>query len=287
MKGAKILVLGSTGMAGHVITTFFEETNNYDVYNFSHRKKLNEKTIIADVTELSSFMTLLDSQNYDIIINCTGVLNQFAEASKGNAILVNSYLPHFLEEKYGGTDTKIVHLSTDCVFSGKTGSYSETAFKDGDSAYDRTKALGEIQGGYNLTIRTSIIGPDMNVNGIGLFNWFMKSRGTINGYANAIWSGITTIELAKAIEKFVNENVSGIYHLVPGKAINKYELLLLLKDIFCKKDITIQKYDNPLIDKSLVNTRRDFTYTVADYPAMLVEMKDWISSHKNFYPHYL
>ncbi len=280
------MVLGSMGMAGHVVTTFFEEKGTYDVFNLAHKKKLNEKSCLMDVTDLSRLEAFLDKENFDVIINCIGILNQYAAAFKDKAILLNSYLPHFLEGKCKGSQTKIIHLSTDCVFSGKTGSYTETSFKDGDTFYDRTKAIGEICNDRNLTIRTSIIGPDMNYDGIGLFNWFMKSEGAINGYVNSIWTGITTIELAKAIERAIIEDLAGIYHLVSGKSINKYELLLLFKDVFNRNEVHIDKYYNALCDKSLINTRRDFDYEVPDYKFMIPEMKEWIISHPSFYPHY-
>lgn len=286
MKKEKIMVLGSAGMAGHVVTTFFEEKTGYEVSNLAHTRKLNEKSYLMDVSDFNSFGALLDQEVYDVIINCIGLLNQYADIFKGKAILLNSYLPHFLEEKYRGSHTKIIHVSTDCVFSGKAGTYAETAFKDGDSSYDRTKAIGEITGDRNLTIRTSIIGPDMNPGGIGLFNWFMKSEGEINGYANSIWTGVTTLELAKAMESMIHADTTGIYHLVSGKAINKYELLLLFKEVFKRSKVSIRKYDNPRIDKSLVNTRSDFHYEVPDYPSMLSEMKEWMLDHRGFYPHY-
>jgi dTDP-4-dehydrorhamnose reductase len=286
MGKKKILVLGSTGMAGHVITIYFEESGAYEVFNLAHKKKLNEKTYVLDVTDFIAFEELLNKEDFDIIVNCIGLLNQYADANKDKAILLNSYLPHFLETKFRGSSVKIIHLSTDCVFSGKTGSYAEAAFRDGDSYYDRTKALGEIIEGRNLTFRTSIIGPDINYDGIGLFNWFMKSKGKINGYANSIWTGVTTIELAKAIEKAIVKDISGLYHLVTEKSINKHELLLLIKDIFNKNDVHIEKYQNELIDKSLINTRQDFDYDVLDYNKMISEMKEWILVHPYFYTHY-
>ncbi len=286
MGKKKILVLGSTGMAGHVITTYFEESGAYEVFNIAHKKKLNEKTYVLDVTDFIAFEALLDKEDFDIIVNCIGILNQYANANKDKAILLNSYLPHFLETKFRDSPVKIIHLSTDCVFSGKTGSYTEAAFRDGDSYYDRTKAIGEIFEGSNLTFRTSIIGPDINCDGIGLFNWFMKSKGKINGYANSIWTGVTTIELVKAIEKAIEKDISGLYHLVAENSINKYELLLLIKDIFNKNDVCIDKYQNELLDKSLINTRSDFDYDVLDYNKMIFEMKDWILAHPSFYTHY-
>jgi dTDP-4-dehydrorhamnose reductase len=286
MGKKKILILGSTGMAGHVITTYFEESGTYEVFNLAHKKKLNERTYVLDVTDFTTLEVFLNKENFDVIVNCIGILNQYAEANKGKAILLNAYLPHFLEIKFGGTPVKIIHLSTDCVFSGKTGSYTETSFRDGDTYYDRTKALGEIVEGNNLTFRTSIIGPDINQNGIGLFNWFMKSKGIVSGYVNSIWTGVTTIELAKAIEKAIEKDISGLYHLVSEKSINKYELLLLIKNVFNKNDVHIDKYQNEFSDKSLINTRSDFDYEVLEYSKMIDEMKEWILAHPTFYTHY-
>lgn len=286
MGRKKILVLGSTGMAGHVMTVFLEECGNYDVFNLAHMKRLNEKSYLCDAADFPKLGAFLDKEDFDVIINCIGILNQKATDFKDRAILLNSYLPHFLEARFKDSGTKIVHLSTDCVFSGKTGSYTESSFKDGDTYYDRTKALGEVCGGRNLTVRTSIIGPDINYNGIGLFNWFMKSTGKINGYVNAIWTGVTTIELAKAVEKAIAIDLSGIYHLVSAESINKYELLLFFKEVFCKTDIQIDKYYNAVADKSLINTRHDFDYKVPDYKTMVSRMKEWILDHPAFYTHY-
>ncbi|OPX44305.1 dTDP-4-dehydrorhamnose reductase [Ruminiclostridium hungatei] len=286
MGRKKILILGSGGMAGHAMTTFLEETGAYDVFNLAHRKKLNERTIVLDVTDFSGFAALLAREDFDVVINCIGVLNQYASDHIDRAILLNSYLPHFLEDRFKGTPAKIIHLSTDCVFSGKTGPYTEDSFKDGDTYYDRTKALGEVCQGRSLTVRTSIIGPDMNYDGIGLFNWFMKASGKIDGYVNAFWTGITTIELAKAVEKLILADLTGIYHLVSNKSINKYELLLLFKNTFNREDIQVERYFNERLDKSLINTRRDFEYRVPEYRAMLEEMRQWILKHPAFYPHY-
>ncbi len=273
-------------MAGHVITTYLEETGAYEVVNIVRKQKWNQQSSIIDVTDFTTFDTYLNAQYIDIVINCIGVLNQFATTYKDKAILLNSYLPHFLANKYEQTATKIIHLSTDCVFSGKGGSYTETSFRDGDTFYDRTKAIGELWDDRHLTFRTSIIGPDINPQGIGLFNWFMQAEGTIQGYVNAIWTGITTIELAKAIEQAIIADLSGLYHLVPDQTICKHELLLLFKDIFQRTSIDIIPLQNPLIDKSLINTRNDFNHQVPDYKTMLYEMKEWIVAHATFYSHY-
>jgi len=183
-------------------------------------------------------------------------------------------------------NTKIIHMSTDCVFSGEKGSYKESDFKDGETFYDRTKALGEINNEKDITFRNSIIGPDISLKGIGLFNWFMKQNGKIDGYSKAVWNGVTTITLAKAIDKVLNENLTGIYHLVNDAPINKADLLRLFNKHFKNNEIEISDNETVSINKSLVNTRKDFTFNVGDYEMMIVEMKEWIQNHKDLYPHY-
>lgn len=276
-----ILVLGSSGMLGHVITTYFEE-RSYDVYNLSHRIKINERTEIMDVTNFSEFDKYLNKLKVDVIVNCIGILNEDAENNPDKAILLNSYLPRFLEKKCMNTKVKIIQISTDCVFSGKTGNYKEDSFRDGDSIYARTKTLGEINNNKDLTIRTSIIGPDINEDGIGLFHWFMNQKGTIYGFKNAYWTGVTTIELAKGIEKLIKNDVAGLYHFVPNEKISKYNLLNIIAEIF-NRNITIIPKEDYYVDKSLINTRTDFKYVIPTYREMIEEMKSWIDNNPQLY----
>ena len=276
-----ILVLGSSGMLGHVVTKYFEE-RSYDVYNLSHRIKINERTEIIDVTNFSKFDKYLNKLKVDVIVNCIGILNEDAENNPDKAILLNSYLPRFLEKKYMNTKVKIIQISTDCVFSGKTGNYTEDSFRDGDSIYARTKTLGEINNNKDLTIRTSIIGPDINEDGIGLFHWFMNQKGTIYGFKNAYWTGVTTIELAKGIEKLIKNDVAGLYHFVPNEKISKYNLLNIIAEIF-NRNITIIPKEDYYVDKSLITTRTDFKYVIPTYREMIEEMKSWIDKNPQLY----
>lgn len=278
----KIGVLGANGMAGHVIFNYFT-SKGYDTYGIAKGEKENEKISSIDVTNIQDLNKWLESHNFDVIINCIGLLNQVAENNIDLAIYLNSYLPHYLETKYKNSSTKIIHMSTDCVFSGKDGNYIETSFKDGDTIYDRTKALGEIVNDKDLTFRMSIIGPDFNPNSIGLFNWFMSQTGKINGYANVYWTGVTTIELAKAMEAAIKQNLTGLYHLVPENNISKYELISLFKKVFNRNDIIIEKDIENKANKSLINTRKDFNFIVSDYEVMIKEMKDWVLAHKDIY----
>lgn len=281
----KTLVLGAGGMAGHVIAQYLRE-HNYQVDTLSAKNAFDDDTYILDVTNKAKLEEFLASHSYDIVINCIGVLVKQSEEQKDRSVYLNSYLPHFLEMRYKNEPTKVIHLSTDCVFSGDNAPYKEDSMYDGELFYDRTKALGEIKNDKDLTFRMSIVGPDMQPAGIGLFNWFYAQHGEINGFTAAIWSGITTIELARGIEAAIEQNLTGLYHLVPNQNISKFNLVTLFKDAFSRGDITIKSVDGPTIDKTLINTRSDFKFTVSDYPTMVKEMKNWVYSHKNLYEHY-
>lgn len=281
----KLLVLGGTGMAGHTISIYFKEAG-HDVTAFSRSKVDYCKNVNGDITDFENLKKLINEGQYDAIINAIGILNQDAEDHKSNAVLLNSYLPHFLSDTTKEMKTRVIHMSTDCVFSGKTGGYSETSFRDGETFYDRSKALGELENSKDLTFRNSIIGPDMNERGIGLFNWFMKQKGQINGFTKAIWTGVTTLTLAKAMEQALNENLTGLYNLVNNETISKYELLKLFNKYMRDGQIEILPSDNLSLDKSLINNRTDFSFKVPSYEAMVAEMKEWIDNHKELYPHY-
>lgn len=280
----KVLVLGAGGMAGHVVATYLQE-NGYSVDTISARNRLNDQTFLIDVTDNAKLRSFLQDHKYDVVINCIGILVKQSDDRKDLSTYLNSYLPHFLEEFYKNTSTKIIHLSTDCVFSGKNAPYDEKSSYDGELFYDRSKALGEILNGKDLTFRMSIIGPDMQKSGIGLFNWFYAQTGEINGYTKAIWTGVTTIELAKAIKAAIEQNLTGLYQLVPNESISKYDLLKLFVKVFNRKDIKVNPSDGVALNKTLVNTRTDFNFSVSDYETMLTEMNNWIKKH-DIYPHY-
>lgn len=282
----KVLILGGTGMAGHTISIYFKEAG-HDVTVFSRRKVDYCNNINGDITDFDNLKKIINEGQYDAIINAIGILNQDAEDHKSNAVLLNSYLPHFLSDTTKDMKTRVIHMSTDCVFSGRTGGYSETSFRDGETFYDRSKALGELENNKDLTFRNSIIGPDMSERGIGLFNWFMKQEGQINGFTKAIWTGVTTVTLAKAMEQALKENLTGLYNLVNNETISKYELLKLFNKYMRDGQIEILPSENLSLDKSLINNRTDFSFKVPSYETMVTEMKEWIDNHKDLYPHYL
>lgn len=282
----KILVLGANGMAGHTISSYFKEkgheTHGLSIVPIDYL----DTVFVCDVMDKTRLVDILTQGDYNCVINCIGILNQAADDNKALAVYLNSYLPHFIVDVLKDKKTKYIHMSTDCVFSGERGSYKETDFQDGKTYYDRTKALGEVVDDKNLTFRNSIIGPDMNQNGIGLFNWFMNQSGDLQGYQKAIWTGVTTLTLAKAMEQAIIEDLTGIYNLVNNETINKYEMLSMFNKHMKDSILKISPSDTVSADKSLVNTREDFSFVVPSYEDMIIEMKEWIYSHKEFYPHY-
>lgn len=287
MEGRKVrfLVMGATGMAGHTISLFLHE-KGHDVTAFSTNPFLYCKNINGDAMDTAFVISMLQEGDYDVVVNCIGVLNQACDREKSKAVYLNSYLPHLIADALKEYKTKLIHMSTDCVFSGRTGGYSEKSFPDGESFYDRTKALGEIEDNKNLTFRNSIIGPDMKENGIGLFNWFMKQSSTIDGYSKAMWTGVTTLTLAKAIERAAIDNVTGLYNLVNNESISKFNLIKLFNKYFRNGSLNIQPSEKVCLDKSLVNNRKEFSFIVPSYEQMVIEMKEWINNHKQLYPHY-
>lgn len=281
----KILVLGSNGMAGHLITHYFIE-KNHDVTAYTMQPFTFCKNIIGNAFETDIFREMLLAKEYDVIINCIGLLNKEAEENQSSAVYLNSYLPHLVADTIKNSKTKLIHMSTDCVFSGNNAPYYEDSLKDGKTFYDRSKALGEVEDNKNLTFRNSIIGPDINEKGIGLFNWFMKQSGPINGYTGALWTGVTTLTLSKAIEQAIIEDLSGVYNLVNNTGISKYDLLSLFNKYFKNNEIIINKSNSFNLDKSLKSYRNDFSFVVPSYEQMIVEMKNWILNNKKLYPNY-
>lgn len=282
----KLLILGSNGMAGHLISIYFKE-RGHEVIGFARSVSpyLN-KTIVGDATDFALIKKSIEEGNYDAVINCIGLLNQFAEQHKAMAVLLNGYLPHYLVEITKGIRTRVIHMSTDCVFAGNNGPYFEDSFPNGKTFYDRSKAIGEINNVKDLTFRNSIIGPDIKETGIGLFNWFMKQKGEINGFTGAIWTGVTTLTLAKAMEEALNENLTGLYNLVNNESISKYNLCGLFNKYFRKGEVVINPSNKLQLDKTLMSTRKDFSFTVPSYEQQIIEMRNWVDAHGYLYPHY-
>lgn len=281
----KILVLGASGMAGHIITLYFKE-QGFDVTGFSRRPISYCKNVLGDAMNPENVKRAILSDDFDTVINAIGILNQFAEENKSAAVMLNGYLPHFIADTLRNNKTRLIHMSTDCVFAGNTGPYFEESFPDGSLFYDRSKAIGEVNDEKNLTFRNSIVGPDSNEMGIGLFNWFMKQTGDVRGYTGAIWTGVTTLTLAKAMEAAIKENLTGLYNLVNNESINKYDLLSLFNKYFRNGSVNITPNDKLQLDKSLRHKRNDFSFSVPSYDQQIKEMREWVDSHLLLYPHY-
>lgn len=282
----KLLVLGCNGMSGHLISLYLKESAHQVVGFARQASKLLEATVIGDVTDFQLLESTVKNGNFDAVINCIGLLNQFAERDITSSILINSYLPHYLSTITKDTATRIIQMSTDCVFAGNDGPYFEDTFPNGRTIYDRTKALGELNNEKDLTFRNSIIGPDIKPTGIGLFNWFMAQTDTLKGFTKAIWSGVTTLTLAKAMEKALETNLTGLYNLGNNSSINKFELLCLFNKHFRGNTLKIIPDGNLVLDKSLRSSRNDFAFSVPDYEDQIVELKEWMLEHKAIYSHY-
>lgn len=279
------LILGCNGMAGHIIALYLQE-QGHDVLGFDLRESAYIKSIAGDARNIEYLRALIGDGIFDTVINCIGILNQYAERNKELAVFLNSYLPHFLAAVTEGTDTQIIHMSTDCVFSGKRGGYTEEDLRDGEAFYDRSKALGELEDNKNVTLRNSIVGPDINPDGIGLMNWFMKQNGEISGYTKAMWTGQTTLQLAKTMEAAAKEKAHGLYNAVPEHSISKYDLLQLFNRCLRNDTLRIHPIEGVNADKSLKRTRFDFNYSIPDYEVMISELAAWMMEHKRMYTHY-
>jgi dTDP-4-dehydrorhamnose reductase len=278
-------VLGATGMAGHVIANYLVESG-HEVATFSRQPLPGFQGRQGDATDPVALRGALFQGDLDAVVNAIGILNREAEEHHAYAVKLNAWLPHYLSDLYLQGGPRVVHISTDCVFSGKQGGYSETSWPDGATFYGRSKALGELDNDRDLTYRTSIIGPDMRADGIGLLNWFMQQKGEVRGYVRAIWTGVTTITLARAIEHGLKEQLTGLYHLVNNRPVSKLDLLRLFNQDLRANSIVVVPSEELVVDKSLISRKAGLTFKVPGYEAMVAEMADWIVSHRSLYPHY-
>ncbi|MCI9361691.1 MAG: SDR family oxidoreductase [Hungatella sp.] len=282
----KFLILGCNGMVGHMIALYLKE-QGYEVDGFARKEFPFIKTITGDARNTKLLSEIIKKGNYRAVVNGIGILNKFAEQDHEAAVYLNSYFPQYLEKLTKETATQIIHISTDCVFSGSKGGYRESDFPDGELFYDRSKALGEIINSKDVTFRMSIIGPDTNKDGIGLINWFLQQREKVKGYKNALWTGQTTLQLAKTIENAAIQQVHGLYNMVPEKKISKYDMLKLFNRYLRREPIEIIPEENFMIDKSLIRTNFEmFSYMIPEYEQQIKELGEWMREHKDLYPHY-
>lgn len=260
----KILILGVTGMLGNSMFRFLSSDKALDVYGtarsssvYSHfSRDLSNKLITnVDVENHDALVEVFNRVKPDIVINCIGLVKQLADANDPlKALPINSLLPHRLANLCKLSEARLIHISTDCVFSGKKGNYKENEFPDCYDLYGRSKFLGEVDYSHAITLRTSIIGHELGGNR-SLINWFLSSEGSVKGFEKAIYSGFPTVEIARIIRYFVlpNKELHGLYH-VASNPINKLELLKLVAEIY-NKEIEIIPSDELVIDRSLDATR--------------------------------
>lgn len=273
----KVLVVGSKGMAGHMVRQFLINSSFYHVIDISRTDKDITSTYTLDLSQLSVLEDILDSENPDIVVNCAGILNDAAETNPERSVFINSYIPHFLASH----SNKLIHISTDCVFSGLSGDYLENDRTDGQGFYAKSKSLGEVVYGPHLTLRTSIIGPELKSDGKGLLHWFLKQRGEVKGYSKTFWSGVTTLQLAKGILEMIEKpEVTGLVHYTNNKKISKLELLKLIASEY-KSDAAIVPYENYQADKSLINTRNDLQTSIPSYEIMIKELADFMEGRRS------
>jgi dTDP-4-dehydrorhamnose reductase len=283
----KVLVLGSTGLIGHQVFNYLQKTNKYELYNIAYRKKLNNDTILCNVRNQQEFINIIKTISPDIIVNCIGILIEGANQNPENAIFINAYMPHMLMKLSDELNSRFIHISTDCVFSGEKGiSYIEEDFKDGKDTYAKSKGLGEIINDSHLTLRTSVIGPELKLDGEELFHWFMSQSGKINGFTKAIWSGVTTLILAKVVDWSIEQKITGLYHVTNNKSIDKFALLTLLKK-YTGKNISINPVEGKRTNKSFNDTRKELNFIIPDYEEMVKELILMIKENENLYKHYI
>jgi dTDP-4-dehydrorhamnose reductase len=242
-------------------------------------KELLERVIDnIDADDINSIKQIIDEYNPDIVINCIGIIKQLPISKEPLPVIaVNSLFPHQVASICCEKNCRMLHISTDCVFDGKKGSYTEDDKLSAEDLYGISKYMGEVKYAHTLTIRTSIIGHELNSN-LSLIDWFLSQESAVNGYTNAIYTGFPTVEIANIIANYVipDQNLSGLYQ-VSSNPISKYELLKIVSEVYSKK-IEIKQYDNFYDNKSLVSERFKLKtgYKPPDWKKLIEEM------HNNF-----
>lgn len=209
-----------------------------------------------DAVDWPSIRRAINDLRPDVVINCVGVIKQRAEAHSAiPSIAVNSLLPHLLARELENWGGRLIHISSDCVFSGSRGNYSEDDTSDADDLYGRSKFLGEVSAKNSVTLRTSIIGRELTHHN-SLLDWFLQqNHRTLSGYTNALWSGVSTLHLSHLVGRIIREhpNLNGLYHVSSGR-MSKYELLLLFQQAYAL-DIHIDPDSTVSCDRSLNGSR--------------------------------
>ncbi len=279
----KILVLGATGMLGNAVFRWLSDKTDWNVFGTVRSeesmqlfaKALSDKLVrLYDATDndhLSQVMTRLEP---DVVINCIGIIKQISHArDPAPMIMTNAVLPHQLSEHVARMGARLIHFSTDCVFSGNKGRYTEQDMPDAEDMYGRSKLLGEVADAHCITLRTSIIGHELQSKK-GLLEWFLCQSDSCEGYAKAIFSGFPTIILARMVAEIIipMQALHGLYH-VASKPISKFDLLQLIADVYSKK-IKLVSNSEPVIDRSLCADKfQQITgYNAPAWPEMIETM---------------
>jgi dTDP-4-dehydrorhamnose reductase len=286
-----LLILGATGMAGHKFLDYFSNFPEYSVRGTvrnaddlpeGFKKKIgNFLDGRIDANDLKGVEKYLEKTMPDVVINCVGLIKQLPIASQPlPSIAINSLFPHQLAHICKRIGSRMIHISTDCVFSGKKGNYSESDQSDAEDLYGKTKYLGEVAYPHCITLRTSIIGHELKGN-YGLVEWFLRQKGKVKGFTKAIYTGFPTMELARIIREQVipKTDLSGLYH-VSANPISKYELLKIVASLY-KKTIDIEPDDKFFCDRSLDSSRfRKATgYVAPPWETLVADMhEDYVKS---------
>lgn len=282
-KILKVLVLGSTGLIGRTFLRVISEKSSLDVYgtvrsdlSLQHFKDIPLSKIFTeiDTEDDSKMLDIFGTIHPDVVINCIGLTKHKEDGNHPiKAIKLNALFPHRLAQLSSLFGAKLIHVSTDCVFSGKKGLYSENDQPDADDIYGKSKALGEILYGDSLTIRTSTLGHELNTNS-GLLNWFLSQKDKCKGFKNAVFSGLPTAVLAQVIRDYIlNDNsLKGLYHIA-ASPINKYDLLKLIAEVYGKK-IDIELDEDFVIDRSLDATKFNLAtgFKAPEWPELIQTM---------------
>lgn len=287
-----VLILGGSGMLGHklyqVLRNEFEIKVTFREFD-SRLKAANifkESEIIQgiEVNNFDSVKTLCENLKPAMVINCIGIIKQQKEAQNSKiSIYINSLFPHLLAEICTDINTKLIHISTDCVFSGEKGNYTEDDNPDPVDLYGRSKLLGEINYDNHLTIRTSIIGHELNSK-ISLIDWFLEQNNKkVNGFSNAIYSGLPTLIFAMEIGRIIKEfpNLKGLYN-VSSSPISKFELLKFVKEIY-KLNIDIEPFNDFYCNRSLDSSkyRKETKFNPLTWEKMIEMMyEDYLLNYK-------
>jgi len=280
----KILILGVSGMLGNALLKFFCSKKNFSIFgtikssnSLAFSSSLDNYKLFTDVdVEKKDILLRVFSEVVpDIVINCVGVVKQSKEMTDTLMVIsLNSLLPHYLAKLSAKYFARFIHISTDCVFSGSRGNYVESDLSDAQDLYGRSKLLGEVSYLNTITLRTSIIGHELN-SSQGLVDWFLSQNENVEGYKKAIFSGLTTYEFARVIYEHIlpNSNLSGLYHLSAGP-ISKHDLLLLIKDVYGKNINVIPDDKKVAVNRSLDSSRfRKATgFLPKSWPLMIKEM---------------